>query len=368
MSRPSARTVCPKRSASTVLLRRSAYIGPVSDTSAVVSVAMATPCAARSTRATSASADAAVRSRTYRSTVALAGTTFGAWPPSVTIPWIRAVGGMNCRSESRALRKSWAAASALRPSQGDLAAWALTPVKPTRRCAAARPCRVVSDRSAGWNITAASTPSKTPARASRILPAPPISSPGVPITATVPGWSGRARTAAIAAAAPPEAMRLCPQPCPMPGSASYSASTATYGPGVDPSCVATNAVPRPPAGAATAKPASASHSVSSFWAANSSNFSSGSAWIARLTRSIRGRRAATSAERARGGTAGEGAAADNGSPGYEGRGATGSGTPLRSGAAQGAGAFSPDPAVPAAPPDPDYRAPGNPGQTVPGCS
>ena len=45
--------------------------------------------------------------------------------------------------------------------------------------------RVGSVRSAGWNIIAAVSPSKTPASSSMILP-PPSSSAGVPITWTVP--------------------------------------------------------------------------------------------------------------------------------------------------------------------------------------
>ena len=56
---------------------------------------------------------------------------------------------------------------------------------------------------------------------SMIFP-PPSSSPGVPITTMLPSGSGNARRKAVAAARPPLAIRLCPQACPMSGSASYS--------------------------------------------------------------------------------------------------------------------------------------------------
>src|SRR5207245_1514331 len=78
----------------------------------------------------------------------------------------------------------------------------------------------------GWIIIAVSTPSNPPARRSATFPPPP-SSAGVPIAASVPGSESRTDWTPTAAAVPIMAMRLCPQPWPSSGSASYSARIAT---------------------------------------------------------------------------------------------------------------------------------------------
>ena len=73
-----------------------------------------------------------------------------------------------------------------------------------------------------------------------------------------PAWLDKARTPATEAAArpaprPAAAMMLCPQACPMAGSASYSQQTAMVGPLVP--AVARKAVSRPYAPRSTARPA-----------------------------------------------------------------------------------------------------------------
>ncbi len=74
----------------------------------------------------------------------------------------------------------------------------------------------------GCSITAAATSSNTPASISRALP-PPDSSAGVPMSATVSPRSSATSASASAVPTAEAAMMLCPQACPMPGSASYSA-------------------------------------------------------------------------------------------------------------------------------------------------
>lgn len=76
-----------------------------------------------------------------------------------------------------------------------------------------------------------STPSYAPASKSVILP-PPASSAGVPSSCTLPGIPNLF-TALDKAKKPVKlaiAIKLCPQPCPMPGSASYSALKLTHRP------------------------------------------------------------------------------------------------------------------------------------------
>ena len=58
---------------------------------------------------------------------------------------------------------------------------------------------------------------------------------------------------AAPAPVPAVAMTLCPQACPMLGSASYSAMMAMVGPGPLPSMVARNAVGSPPTPRSTAR-------------------------------------------------------------------------------------------------------------------
>ncbi len=82
---------------------------------------------------------------------------------------------------------------------------------------------------AGWMARAASTPSNAP-RSPRMTLPPPPSSAGVPITSRRPPAAATTVAAARAAPRPAAAMMLCPQPCPMPGRASYSHSTAIRGP------------------------------------------------------------------------------------------------------------------------------------------
>ena len=81
----------------------------------------------------------------------------------------------------------------------------------------------------GCIISAASTPSKAPSRAISSLP-PPRSSAGVPSMRTRPGSALASGASASAAPSAEVAIRLWPQAWPMPGSASYSASSATQGP------------------------------------------------------------------------------------------------------------------------------------------
>jgi hypothetical protein len=71
--------------------------------------------------------------------------------------------------------------------------------------------------------------------------------PGVPSKMTVPGTSCRSRAARSASAMPTPAIaiRLCPQPCPIPGSASISAFTPTTRPRVPRVNSARQAVARP---------------------------------------------------------------------------------------------------------------------------
>ncbi len=58
----------------------------------------------------------------------------------------------------------------------------------------------------------------------------PRSSAGVPRNTTSPAHASRTAASAIAAPTPEAAIVLWPQPCPSPGSASYSARTAIRGP------------------------------------------------------------------------------------------------------------------------------------------
>ena len=105
----------------------------------------------------------------------------------------------------------------------------------------------------GCDDSVASTPSNTPASSSRILPPPP-SSAGVPMTTTRPGKSCALAFSPSAAPMAAMAMRLCPQPWPISGSASYSASTAIVGPSPPPpGMTARKAVSMPPTPRSTAK-------------------------------------------------------------------------------------------------------------------
>ena len=95
----------------------------------------------------------------------------------------------------------------------------------------------------GWTIIAACTPSKAPCSSSRTFP-PPASSAGVPTSRTVSPTSSATSASARAAPTPAAQMTLCPHAWPIPGSASYSAQTATVS-GPEPYS-ATTAVSRSP--------------------------------------------------------------------------------------------------------------------------
>ena len=85
----------------------------------------------------------------------------------------------------------------------------------------------------GCSITAAATSSNTPASSSSTLP-PPDSSAGVPISTTVSPSSSATSASASAVPTAEAAMMLCPQACPIPGSASYSAQIPiTSGPAAE---------------------------------------------------------------------------------------------------------------------------------------
>ena len=90
---------------------------------------------------------------------------------------------------------------------------------------------IVRSPSAGWTISAASTPSKAPASIIITLPPPP-SSAGVPRMTIRPPTSSATAAAASPAPRPAAAMTLWPQAWPMPGRASYSQHDRDGGPGV----------------------------------------------------------------------------------------------------------------------------------------
>jgi len=128
--------------------------------------------------------------------------TLDARPPSRMTPWIRDVSGRNRRNASMDTKSWMTAARALRPSAGLPAACAAMPWNSKVIGIEARAWRIGMVLSPGWNISAASTSSKTPASSSMTLPPAP-SSPGVPMTRSVPGGSGSACIRAVAAPIPP---------------------------------------------------------------------------------------------------------------------------------------------------------------------
>lgn len=132
------------------------------------------------------------------------------------------------------------ASSALIPAQGAADPCEALPVKTASKADVAR--QVPYDKPAdpggrsasagvGWIINAASTPANAPALISFTFPAPP-SSAGQPSRRTRPriGLCLRLATQLIKAAMEETAMRLWPQPCPIPGRASYSAQKVTRQP------------------------------------------------------------------------------------------------------------------------------------------
>ncbi len=129
----------------------------------------------------------------------------------------------------------------------------------------------------GWSITVAAMSSNAPALSSNTFP-PPASSAGVPSSTTVSPRSSATSASASAVPTADAAMMLCPQACPMPGSASYSAQTPTTRSPLPNS--ARNAVSRPPGAGVISKPRSATSACVLAQLRCSANASSGSAWIA----------------------------------------------------------------------------------------
>ena len=129
--------------------------------------ASAAPCAQRSTMARTRASSAVSRARTENSHAASSGMMFTACPPLVTKPCTRTPSRKCTRCESMRRNVSRQAVSALLPSHG-----ASRGVRRRAREAssaihalASAGCASMS-RSKGWNIIAASTPSKTPASSS----------------------------------------------------------------------------------------------------------------------------------------------------------------------------------------------------------
>ena len=123
-------------------------------------------------------------------------------------------------------------------------------------------------------MTVAAMSSNTPASSIRALP-PPASSAGVPSSTTVNPRSSATSASASAVPTADAAMMLCPQACPIPGSASYSAQIPTTS-GPLPNS-ARNAVSKPPAPDVIAKPRSATSAWVLAQLRCSANASSGSA-------------------------------------------------------------------------------------------
>src|SRR5574341_880577 len=115
---------------------------------------------------------------------------FGARPPSVMIPWMRASPRSCCRRALRLVKDSSTASSALIPRCGAAAAWLDLPKNSTCSARIARAHLKISFLLLGWTRSAASTPANSPALTRAILP-PPLSSAGQPITCTWPGQEGR---------------------------------------------------------------------------------------------------------------------------------------------------------------------------------
>ncbi len=208
-----------------------AYMRMSSTMSTVVPVCIAAPWAISAKVRCIASSCSFVAARRPMSHSASSGMMFCAAPPLVMIPCTRVSAGRCCRHPSIATNSRIAAESALRPRCGENAACAATPWKVTRfvTTPSELPPNSQSGSPDGWDDSTATESRKTPASMRSILP-PPLSSAGVPISST-PTLSSFARSAASRNAPTFDiAMRLCPQACPISGSASYSASRAIAGP------------------------------------------------------------------------------------------------------------------------------------------
>ena len=140
-----------------------------------------------------------------------AGTTLGASPPLVTIPWMRSVALMCCRSRPSDVWAIVSASAAFTPNSGKADAWDSLPVYSTSNIEAAMIFDATRSKGAGCTIMAAWTPANTPRSSSRILPlALPTSSAGVPITLTVRPTSSATAAAAMPAPSAVAAMMLWP--------------------------------------------------------------------------------------------------------------------------------------------------------------
>ena len=138
------------------------------------------------------------------------------------------------------------ASSAFSPASGLAAACAALPSNSTSSSRQASANATAVLRLPGCTMIAQSSPSNAPRAAMYTFP-PAASSAGVPITISVPPVSSSSGLSAIPAAHDAVPMMLCPQPCPTPGSASYSARIATRGapePAVARKAVAISQMPR----------------------------------------------------------------------------------------------------------------------------
>ena len=162
----------------------------------------------------------------YHLPVVWAGTTLGASPPWVTMPWMRSVGRMCWRSRPIAVWRDGERVGRVDAELGERRRVRLLAVCSARRRATPRGTGSgPSPSGAGCTIIAAWTPSNAPRSSMKILPPPP-SSAGVPITLTVMPRSSASGASARPAPAAAAAITLCPHAWPMPGSASYSAQIA----------------------------------------------------------------------------------------------------------------------------------------------
>ncbi len=84
-----------------------------------------------------------------------AGTTFGAEPPMVTMPWIRSVDRICCRSSPNAVCAMVNASAAFTPNSGKADAWDSLPVQCTSNIEAAMIFARSMSNGAGCTIIAA---------------------------------------------------------------------------------------------------------------------------------------------------------------------------------------------------------------------
>jgi hypothetical protein len=245
-------------------------------------VATAAPSKQASTRRRSSASRGAVVSRNSTSTTLCGGMMLVTSPPCATIALTRARLDSCWRNSPIATRDSVAASPALTPWWGATAACDARPVKVARNRSTACELTPTADRSgpeAGCTISDRALSSHAPASRRSTFP-PPCSSAGVPSSTTRSPSSSATAASPIAAPTPAAAIMLCPQACPIPGSASYSAHSVTVR---SPSpATASTAVGRPDAPTVTAKPAARRTSATRAAARCSWNAISGSscrAWL-----------------------------------------------------------------------------------------